>query len=663
MAELSEGELPEDEGNVEEEGREQGEVQEEDDESPPAAKKQRHDDCQHQASACEQPSQKEDWEQLTGRQRKRRMKREKREQAQREREAMAAAAAVAAASSRPTSETPLTAQQAKVLNSLVKISKGKQDARACFQKMKTVQFQSLVSHLVMGSPELKEPIAGLKGLIANYKVVVLWLSMVSADLFRNQPEPYFPQLNSLTPGVVFNIEHPGSMRFVKSGLDTFIMISSNSNGDRAQQPPTKPPPPTQALSPPDSSSAATPMDQDTPTGMPPHPSPWCTYLCSAVQLSDNDFPCPSSGEVDQLGRIVGKYVSVVKDWPEGEIVESAQVQAAMARRDNGGVGMEGEKMLMVAIDCEMVETKSGSELARISIVNEAHECIYDTFVKPENPVVDYRTKYSGITESTLEDVTTTLDDVHRELLSLLPSNFIAVGHSLENDFHAMKFKHPFVIDTSLIFTPFATPTSKPGLRRLCKELLATDIQNAPQGGHDSTEDAVACMRLVQLKLERGSSCQVAFNETTSISPNIFIQFESRGHLSGMVDKDSVLRQLGRGVSLKADVKTDDEAVEKCEAIIEKCRFTFVQFHGMEYFLKSEEGNNVEKKREMANTLDRQVMTVIENCPSKTIVLVTCGSSDIRQVRSVQQEEFPDHALLKKLVMLARTGCVTGFVVK
>ena len=75
--------------------------------------------------------------------------------------------------------------------------------------------------------------------------------------------------------------------------------------------------------------------------------------------------------------------------------------------------------------------------------------------------------------------------------------------------HAMRFRHPFVIDISCLFTPLATPTAKPGLHRLCKELLGAKIQTS-NSGHDSIEDATACMKLVKLKLRKGRDCKVTF---------------------------------------------------------------------------------------------------------------------------------------------------------
>lgn len=48
---------------------------------------------------------------------------------------------------------------------------------------------------------------------------------------------------------------------------------------------------------------------------------------------------------------------------------------------------------LLAIQCEMVITKSGQELARISIVDEGFQVVYDTLVKPGDPIIDYVTEY------------------------------------------------------------------------------------------------------------------------------------------------------------------------------------------------------------------------------------------------------------------------------
>ncbi|KAG8516314.1 Apoptosis-enhancing nuclease [Galemys pyrenaicus] len=53
----------------------------------------------------------------------------------------------------------------------------------------------------------------------------------------------------------------------------------------------------------------------------------------------------------------------------------------------------------VAIDCEMVGTGPQgrvSELARCSVVSYHGDVLYDKYVRPEMPIVDYRTRWSGI---------------------------------------------------------------------------------------------------------------------------------------------------------------------------------------------------------------------------------------------------------------------------
>lgn len=60
----------------------------------------------------------------------------------------------------------------------------------------------------------------------------------------------------------------------------------------------------------------------------------------------------------------------------------------------------------VAIDCEMVGTGPQgrlSELARCSVVSYEGDVIYDKYVRPELPIVDYRTRWSGITKQHMKN--------------------------------------------------------------------------------------------------------------------------------------------------------------------------------------------------------------------------------------------------------------------
>lgn len=157
---------------------------------------------------------------------------------------------------------------------------------------------------------------------------------------------------------------------------------------------------------------------------------------------------------------------------------------------------------LIAVDCEMCKTETGDlELTRVSLVNEKHDIVYDTLVKPENKIVDYLTRFSGINSKMLKNVTKKLKNVQEEIRNLLPGDAILVGQSLSNDLHALKMMHPYVIDTSVIYNISGDRTRKTKLQTLAREFLDEKIQ-ASTHGHSSTEDSLACMKLAQLKLER-----------------------------------------------------------------------------------------------------------------------------------------------------------------
>ena len=53
---------------------------------------------------------------------------------------------------------------------------------------------------------------------------------------------------------------------------------------------------------------------------------------------------------------------------------------------------------LVAIDCEMVSTrKEGNALARITAIDKNYRVLMDKMVLPPDPIIDYKTQFSGIT--------------------------------------------------------------------------------------------------------------------------------------------------------------------------------------------------------------------------------------------------------------------------
>ena len=60
-------------------------------------------------------------------------------------------------------------------------------------------------------------------------------------------------------------------------------------------------------------------------------------------------------------------------------------------------------------------------------------------VHPEDPIVDYNTRFSGVSAKDLKrGPVKSLKDVQNDLLGFINANTILMGHSLENDLRALK---------------------------------------------------------------------------------------------------------------------------------------------------------------------------------------------------------------------------------
>lgn len=96
----------------------------------------------------------------------------------------------------------------------------------------------------------------------------------------------------------------------------------------------------------------------------------------------------------------------------------------------------------------------------------------------------WTSRYSGITEKTLQNVTRTLRDVQAVLLSMFNSKTILIGHSLESDFKALKLIHGCVVDTSILYPHKMGPPMKRALKNLCIEHLKRIIQEDGKFGYE-----------------------------------------------------------------------------------------------------------------------------------------------------------------------------------
>ncbi|KAL2258910.1 hypothetical protein VTK26DRAFT_7590 [Humicola hyalothermophila] len=150
----------------------------------------------------------------------------------------------------------------------------------------------------------------------------------------------------------------------------------------------------------------------------------------------------------------------------------------------------------VAIDCEMVGIGEGGHddaLARVSVVDFHGRQVYDSYVRPRERVVDWRTHVSGVAPRHMAKART-FDEVQRQVAELLKGR-IVVGHDVKHDLRVLELDHPskMIRDTAK-FSGFRKygHGPKPALRVLAQELLGVEIQ---KGQHSSIEDARVAMLL------------------------------------------------------------------------------------------------------------------------------------------------------------------------
>jgi len=159
-----------------------------------------------------------------------------------------------------------------------------------------------------------------------------------------------------------------------------------------------------------------------------------------------------------------------------------------------------------ALDCEMVGVGPNgleSALARLSIINWDNELVFDTFVRVDEPVTDYRTFVSGIRAEDIEsDAALPIEQVRLAATSIL-SGKILIGHGLETDLKVIGISHPWcdVRDTAT-YEPFMREVTSEGkkinvprkLKDLTWEFAGKEIQTIGMA-HCPIEDALAPMEL------------------------------------------------------------------------------------------------------------------------------------------------------------------------
>ncbi|XP_016052054.1 PREDICTED: RNA exonuclease 4 [Miniopterus natalensis] len=181
--------------------------------------------------------------------------------------------------------------------------------------------------------------------------------------------------------------------------------------------------------------------------------------------------------------------------------EAAKIARKQLGEKENGVALVKEQAFSgltkaLAMDCEMVgvgPTGEESLAARVSIVNQYGKCVYDKYVKPTQPVTDYRTVVSGIRPEHLKQGEE-FEVVQKEVAEMLKGR-ILVGHALHNDLKVLFLDHPKkrIRDTQK-YKPFKSQvkSGRPSLKLLAERILGIQVQHAE---HCSIQDAQVAMRL------------------------------------------------------------------------------------------------------------------------------------------------------------------------
>ncbi|XP_047057669.1 uncharacterized protein LOC124664124 [Lolium rigidum] len=187
----------------------------------------------------------------------------------------------------------------------------------------------------------------------------------------------------------------------------------------------------------------------------------------------------------------------------------SQLTRSMSRMSIQGGGHGGA----VALGCKMVGGGSDGTLdvcARVCLIDEHENILYESFVKPLIPVTHYRYEMTGIRPEHLRDSATTVKQARKRVEGFLLNGEdpwkirtarggarILVGHGLDHDLDGLGMDYPAYLKRDTATYPPLMKTSSRlmsnSLKFLTKSCLGYEIQN---GGHQHPyDDCVAAMRL------------------------------------------------------------------------------------------------------------------------------------------------------------------------
>jgi len=287
-------------------------------------------------------------------------------------------------------------------------------------------------------------------------------------------------------------------------------------------------------------------------------------------------------------------------------------------------------------------------LTHVCIIDwQTDKVIYDELVKPEKNILDYLTRFSGITAEKLFGVTRTLGQVQQDMLALFEQHDttpILLGHSLESDLRALKICHPRCIDTALLYHHPRGRPLKPGLAWLTRKWCGREIQTAGEGGHDPEEDARACAELLKLKMANGPG----FGEFKTDHESILERLarvpgrHGRGVTSAVCDYGNPGSWHGAKATTAVPCKSDEEVANGVSELIMRHEFVFGRMISLSESLEwtTPKANAPSPPpapppvESTAATINASLAKIYASLPPRTAFILFSGHSDPRAMSSL-----------------------------
>jgi RNA exonuclease 1 len=159
--------------------------------------------------------------------------------------------------------------------------------------------------------------------------------------------------------------------------------------------------------------------------------------------------------------------------------------------------------LMYILDCEMVITNLGQELAAICVIDNKKNILLNELVKPKGNIIDYITHITGYTEETFENIIMTKEKIIDRVTRIIRPIDIIAGHDICSDMKVLDFlNHMYYnfIDTKILFPHSDGPPTFHSLRYLSEKYANKVIQ---EDMHNAEEDCIAVLDIVNFFVSSG----------------------------------------------------------------------------------------------------------------------------------------------------------------